>query len=234
MSNVATYTGLSEIDRDIGALQKSTSVLLAGGPGSGKTVLALQMVANSITLLKENVVFFSTKENVQRIKEYMHLFGMPVQNWLDIGALYLEEIRPVDVKQMVKNESIRVFEIINAYKAKKVFVDSMNFILESFSTKYEEMTYTLKIIKDFTKNGVVLIGTYDIIPEDYGKNILEYLTDVNFIIEVETRENRTARKIKILKARGMNPAKWEWNFNIENNSVKIIGSGDQFVKKNPA
>lgn len=205
--------GIPRVDECIGLLPLGTSVSVCGGPGTGKTAFCLTATAGSITA-GENVLFFTTKERTRKMIDYARSFGFGIEKWLETGKLYLEEIKPVDIKQMAKNESIRIFELIQAYNARKIIVDSMNYIIEAFPTTYEQMTYSLKILNEMTRHNSILIGTYDLLESSYGKGILEYITDVNFVLSNELLYGKLARNLKIAKARGIEIKKSSLQFTI--------------------
>jgi circadian clock protein KaiC len=58
-------TGFDEITG--GGLPRGRTSLLVGGPGSGKTVLALQFLVNGVQHCKEPGIFVAFEENSTRI-----------------------------------------------------------------------------------------------------------------------------------------------------------------------
>ncbi|MEM4367967.1 MAG: ATPase domain-containing protein, partial [Candidatus Anstonellales archaeon] len=172
-----------ELDISIPNIFNGTTVCICGKPGSGKTSLCLTIVKNCINYAKEKVIYFSTKEKVSNIINYANKFGIDLEKLMYDNQFYIELLRPVDIKMMAKNESIKIFELSQAYKASKIVIDSFNYISEAFDNTYEKMTYSLKILNDISNYCPMLITTYDIRKKDFGKFNLEYISDINLILD---------------------------------------------------
>ena len=221
-----TYLGLNAIDKSLGGIRLNSSIAFAGGPGSGKTSMCITAVHNSLRNLGESVLYFTTKENANKVYEYAEEFGFDFQKFVKQNKLYIEEIRPIDVKQMIKNESIRIFELIQSYNAKKVVFDSLNYIVDAFPSHYERMTYSLKIITEITKHNCILLGTYDTSPKRIGRDILEYLVDYLFVLETNRKAGSIKRRLNIIKTRGSSTNKITFDYSIKKGGVAFTGDTD--------
>ena len=65
--------GFDEITR--GGLPRARTTLLVGGPGSGKTIMALQFLAHGAGACKEPGIFVAFEETSQRIEANAESFG---------------------------------------------------------------------------------------------------------------------------------------------------------------
>ncbi|MEM3609545.1 MAG: ATPase domain-containing protein, partial [Candidatus Anstonellales archaeon] len=147
-------------------------------------------------------------------------FGIDLEKLMYDNQFYIELLRPVDIKMMAKNESIKIFELSQAYKASKIVIDSFNYISEAFDNTYEKMTYSLKILNDISNYCPMLITTYDIRKKDLGKFNLEYLSDINLILDYyyDSANNYIKRYLIIQKARGAEIKNIRLDFEIKNNA----------------
>ncbi len=66
-------TGFDEITR--GGLARGRTTLLAGGPGSGKSLMALQVLVNGARQFNEPGIFVAFEESSRRITDNAAQFG---------------------------------------------------------------------------------------------------------------------------------------------------------------
>jgi circadian clock protein KaiC len=72
-------TGLDEITG--GGLPRGRTTLLMGGPGSGKTILALQFLVHGARACKEPGIFIAFEESAKRIAANFESFGWNLVNY---------------------------------------------------------------------------------------------------------------------------------------------------------
>ncbi|MCX8166879.1 MAG: RAD55 family ATPase [Candidatus Micrarchaeota archaeon] len=231
ISNVKT--NVPELDSVLKKIISGTNICILGKPGSGKTSLCLTIIKNSIISAKERIIYFTTKEKPESIINYGLNFDIDLQKKIEENQFYIEFLRPVDIKMMAKNESIKIFELAQAYNANKIIIDSFNYITDAFDTKYEKMTYSLKIINDISNYCPLLIVTYDISSSNYGKKILEYISDINIMLnfKLNEKDNKIYRKLKILKARGIETNRHNLDFEIQPNKG-VVFSNTSYINPN--
>jgi KaiC/GvpD/RAD55 family RecA-like ATPase len=77
-----TVTGVKGLDDLIrGGFPKGASILVSGGPGTGKTILSLQFLVNGALNYNEKGLYISLEEDVERVKKYMHTtLGWPLED----------------------------------------------------------------------------------------------------------------------------------------------------------
>src|SRR5689334_13982992 len=73
-------TGIAGLDESTGGgLPRARTTLIEGGPGSGKTVLALQTLVNGARLLNEPGIFVAFEESSRQIVANAGAFGWDLQ-----------------------------------------------------------------------------------------------------------------------------------------------------------
>jgi replicative DNA helicase len=85
-------TGLTDLDRTLTGFRPGQLIVLAAGPGTGKTALAVNVMHYAAVKQKKNVLFFSLEMTRKEIVERMMSFAARV----DAGSLRSGNIRPED------------------------------------------------------------------------------------------------------------------------------------------
>jgi hypothetical protein len=83
--------GLDEITR--GGLPKGRPTLVCGGPGSGKTLLALTFLVNGAALFDEPGVLMTFEENVEEIAGDVASLGFDLPELVKAGKLAVDYVR---------------------------------------------------------------------------------------------------------------------------------------------
>jgi circadian clock protein KaiC len=84
--------GFDEITR--GGLPRARTTLLVGGPGSGKTITALQFLAHGARNCKEPGIFVAFEESSQRIEANAESFGWGLTELLRKKKLFFLDAQP--------------------------------------------------------------------------------------------------------------------------------------------
>jgi len=91
-----TPTGIPGLDKLLtGGLPKNRTILLSGGPGTGKTILSSQYIVNGILDYEETGVYVSLDENKQHVFEEMLDFGWDFQDLENNKKLIFLEASPI-------------------------------------------------------------------------------------------------------------------------------------------
>ena len=114
-------TGIAGLDELLkGGIRKTNSVLIAGVPGSGKTVFGMHYIMDG-ALHGEPGLFISYEESEQSMIEYAESFGMDFQGLIQKGLVTVLSI-PL-VGKMITFAPI--IDMIRKNKIQRVFLDSI-------------------------------------------------------------------------------------------------------------
>ena len=169
-------TGIKELDRVLGGgLVRSSTILLAGEPGIGKSTLLLQMLfALSKTL--GNVLYISGEESVSQIKlRAIRLGKIPKGLWV-VSENQLEIIEAI-IKKL--SPSIIAIDSIQTMSVK-----DLNSAPGSISQVRESSSRLIKIAKDLNIP-VIMVGHVTKGGEIAGPRVLEHMVDVVLYFEGE-------------------------------------------------
>ena len=218
-------TGIASFDVIAkGGLPENRTTLVSGTAGSGKTVFAMQFLAQGILDNAEPGVFVTFEESAADIRNNMGSFGWPLAEWEKQGKLVFVDASPDPEIEIVEAGSFdlgallaRVQHAIRKVGAKRVSVDSLGAIFTQFSDQAMLRRELFRIAASLKAQQVTAILTAERL-DDYGPvarfGVEEFIAD-NVIIfrNVLEAENRR-RTIEILKFRGTDHQKGEYPFTI--------------------
>jgi len=119
-----------------------SSLLIEGGPGSGKTLLCLQIAYNACKSGKK-VLYMSFEEAERRLINHMKNFGWEPEKFISSGLFYIKRFSALDVARSVeallseaKKElliDIKPMFFPKEFRPDIVMVDSLTSIASAFS-----------------------------------------------------------------------------------------------------
>jgi len=208
-------SGFDELFAD-GGIPNGNSVLVAGGPGTGKSILCRQICYNLI-LKGKKCMYVSFEESKERIKKSMRSFGWDVKRYVDDGSLLIQKINPLDILRMKFGSvggsgsateisyKIKPLIIPKDFDPEIIVVDSLSGIIAASATKEKNYrVYLQQLFSFFEETGATsfLITETEPLPTRYSDTgIEEFLADGIVVLynvqKNEVRENA----IEILKMR---------------------------------
>jgi len=126
-----TKTGIPGLDELVsGGIPKGSNVLVSGGPGTGKTILATQYLYNGALQFGEPGVFVTLEGNVRDIAWNMESFQWDIkslqdQNMFTIYKLGMEFIKDKEMLEERLNEQLEeIAKEVKEINAKRLVIDS--------------------------------------------------------------------------------------------------------------
>jgi len=196
------------------------SVLVAGGAGSGKTILCLQTLVNKAREGKK-CYYMSFEESEDRLTEHMEEFGWNPQELIKKGKLKLQRMNPFDITRNVdallakqKGELLIDIDPVilpKEFKPDFVVIDSLTAIASAFTGKEDSYRiYIEQLFRFFEKLGStnLLITETKQIPEIFSQTgVEEFLADGVIVFYNFKRGDVREKGIEVLKMRGENHQK---------------------------
>ena len=200
-------TGIKGLDELVeGGFPKGSFILLAGSPGSGKTIASAQFLYYGAKKAKENGVYISFGERKRVFYDNMKKFSFDFKKLESKGKFkFLDMLTPRDEEISVDTLNA-AFEQILAIKAKRLVIDSFSALSLAFSRKIDARI-ALHMLEKLTREincTTLLILEVPTGHSELGLGFEEFVVDG--IILFETIEARSGiRKRAILrKMRGTN------------------------------
>lgn len=199
-----------------GGIPKGNSILVAGGPGTGKSIFCRQICYNLVTKNK-NCMYVSFEETKERIIKSMESFGWNVNKYIEEGTFLIQKINPLDILRMKFGSiggsgsatelsyKIKPLVIPKDFNPEVIVVDSLTAIIAASVTKDKNYrVYLQQLFAFFEETGAtsLLITETDPIPTRYSETgIEEFLADGIIVLYNFQNANIRENAIEILKMR---------------------------------
>jgi len=197
-------TGIARLDEMLGGgLPKGSTTLVAGGPGTGKTILAAQFIYSGATKYGEKGVYVIFGESAETFKNNMLSLG-----W-DFGKL--QEKRQVEILDLIslrEPESVEttfdeIVETARVLGAKRLVIDSITALTVVFKDVAEIRTLISvlqKVLRGLNCT-TILITEIPWGTNRLGMGIEEFVSDGIIVLEMVSRRNQLRRRLMVLKMR---------------------------------
>ncbi|HEU5317321.1 MAG TPA: circadian clock protein KaiC [Chloroflexota bacterium] len=217
-------TGIAGFDHVArGGVPRHRVTLVAGTAGSGKTVFAVQFLAEGIKR-GEHGVFVTFEESPADVCRNVAGFGWDVRGWEAEGRWAFVDASPhQDDDAVVTGEYdlgallARVEHAVRATSAKRVAIDSLGAILDRFARSNRMRPELLRIASALREMAVTTIMTAERTLE-YGEisrfGFEEFVADNVIILRNALEEEKRRRTLEILKFRGAPHQKGEVPFTV--------------------
>ncbi len=197
-------TGVKGLDEAMsGGFIRDSINLIAGGPGSGKSIFALQYLIKGIVEHNEHGLYLTFEERRNKLVQYMENFGWDLEKLEKEKKLRIIEISPKDVRKAVHNKNFGLrYGTVKYIKAKRVVIDSINAYSLLFPTELAKREAHINLFEMLRSWGVtvLLVAEYDV-EEDKGSP-LDFEVDGILRLYNFKRGDTRNRAIEIYKLRG--------------------------------
>ncbi len=199
-----------------GGIPRGNSVLVAGGPGTGKSILCRQICYNLVSKGKK-CMYVSFEESNERIIRSMVAFGWEVEKYIENGSLLIQKINPLDILRMKFGSlggsgsatelsyKIKPLVIPKDFHPEVIAVDSLSAIIAVSITKEKNYrVYLQQLFSFFEETGATsfLITETDPIPIRYSDTgIEEFLADGIVVLYNIQKKDTRQNAIEVLKMR---------------------------------
>jgi len=215
-------TGIAGLDEMLGGegVPSERSILVCGGPGSGKTVLGIQFLYNGITRYDESGLFVSLDENPSHLRENMAGFGWdlkklerkqkfalidasPVRNVsgkMEIGDLWIGK-REFNILSLVEVIKMKAKDV----GAKRVVVDPLTSLIVQYPGVSERRNGIISLLEAVSGLGTTNLITTESRTTTLGRTVEpeEFLSHGVIVLHVFHEGRELIRAIQIEKMRGI-------------------------------
>lgn len=219
-------TGVPGLDELMsGGLPKGRVILVVGGPGAGKTILASQFLYKGICDYNENGVFVSLDEAKRHYCAEMAKFGWDFGkaeregkfNFID--ATRLSRIAILKEKMLKESASglrgkeftidklvQELDEKIKQVNAKRVVIDTLASLFYRFLDPVERRTAGVDLIESLSDLGATIIVTTELNQLGLKRRIMEeeFLVHGSIMMQTLFSHGTTTRGLQVEKMRGVN------------------------------
>jgi circadian clock protein KaiC len=197
-------SGIDALDALLGGgIDRGTSTLLVGPPGTGKSTLAVQF-ALAAARRGERASLFVFDESVATLRARCDGMGMDLSRFLDDGRI---EVRQVDPAEMSPGEfTAAIRDAVAGRGATVVVVDSLNGYLQAMPDERFLIVQLHELLSYLGHSGVatLMVGAHHgvIGPQMQGPIDASYLADAIVLLRYFELDGEVRQAISVLKKRG--------------------------------
>ena len=200
-NNSKIKTGIRGLDALIeGGLAGGSFHIIAGGPGTGKTLLCGQLACNVAKDSGIGVVFVTFEETAEYLLRNLKYIG------IDLVPLYkANKLRMLDL-YTIRGEGLdglfaHIVETIEEIDAKVLILDSLTAFLAACNTEFEIRTFMKRIEQRLKELNVTTIATLSVRDRE-NLGLEAFIADSVMYFENKMQETNFVTRFAILKMRG--------------------------------
>jgi circadian clock protein KaiC len=216
-------SGIDALDQLLGGgLEKGTSTLLVGAPGTGKSSVAVQF-ALAAARRGECAALFIFDESIRTLLTRCAGMGMDLKPHIDSGRVSVRQVDPAELSPGELVHDIRTAVTVN--KAKVVIIDSLNGYLNAMPNEQFLIIQLHELLTFLGQSGVAtlligaqhgLIGMQMQTPVD-----ASYLADAVVILRYFEAGGMVRQAISVLKKRGGAHERSIRDFSLSNTGIHV-------------
>jgi circadian clock protein KaiC len=219
--------GLDEITE--GGLPLGRPTLITGGPGCGKTLLAMEFLVNGATEYGESGVYMAFEENAEELAQNVASLGFDLKKlqrqkkvlieYVRVERAEIEEAGEYDLEGLF----IRLGSAVERIGAKRVVLDTVEALfssLQNHAILRAELRRLFRWLKDR--------GLTAIITAERGQGTMtrfgleEYVADCVITLDHRANEQISTRRLRIVKYRGSLHGTNEYPFLIGRHGISVM------------
>jgi len=214
-------TGIPGVDKILvgKGIPRGNTILVSGGPGSGKTTFAIQFLYTGATQHDEAGVYVTLDEEPDDIKKNMLKYGWDLKKLEDEKKLVFINISPVRVAPsestgliQIGMKEFRLIKLLEAIRqgvekvnAKRVIVDPLTIFTLQYPDEIERIYAMRDLMRDLKKTGCtnLLISELRGTGVEREHQFEEYLAQGVILLRTFLKSSRLVRVFQVSKMRGL-------------------------------
>ncbi len=214
-------TGIPGVDNILAGkgIPRGHTILVSGGPGSGKTTFAIQFLYTGATQHDESGVYVTLDEDPRDIKANMSNYGWDLQELEDEKKLVFINISPVRVASSERGglieigmKEFRLIKLLEAIRqgveevdAERVVVDPMTIFTLQYPDEIERIYAMRDMMRDLRRTGCtnLLISELRGTGLEREHQFEEYLAHGVILLRTFLKDSKLVRVFQVEKMRGL-------------------------------
>ncbi|NAZ26662.1 MAG: KaiC domain-containing protein [Thermogladius sp.] len=234
-------TGIPGFDEILnGGVPKRNVVLLSGGPGTGKSIMASQFLWNGLQM-GEPGIYVALEEHPVQVRINMKQFGWDVKQYEQQGVFAVVDAFTGGIGEAAKREKYvvkdptDVNELVDVLRAAIKDVNAVRVAIDSVSTLYltkpsvaRSVLLALKKVLSGTGTTSILVSQVSVTERGFGGPGVEHAADGIVRLDLDEVEGELVRSIIVWKMRGTSHSLKRHPFDITDKGIVIYP--DKVVK----
>ena len=213
-------TGILGVDKILAekGIPKGHTILVSGGPGSGKTTFAIQFLYAGATQHNEGGVYVTLDEEPGDIRKNMLKYGWDLKRLEDEKKLVFINVSPVRVTPsetgliQIGMKEFRLIKLLEAIKrgvkevnAKRVVVDPITIFTLQYPNEVERIYAMRDLLRDLRQTGCTNLMISELRGTGWEREhqFEEYLTQGVILLRTFLKGSRLVRVFQAEKMRGL-------------------------------
>ena len=223
-------TGIQGLDEITGGgLPRGRPTLVCGGPGCGKTILAMEILMNGARKYREPGVFMSFEESVEDLTLNFASLGFDSRSLAARKQILMEYVK-VDAREIQETGDysldglvLRLDQAIDSIGAKRIVLDTIETL---FSGLADTRILRAELRRLF--NWIRAKGVTAIVTGERGSGTLtrhgleEYITDCVIVLDHRVVDQNATRRLRVVKYRGSPHGSNESPFFIDAEGISVM------------
>jgi len=223
-------TGIQGLDEITGGgLPRGRPTLICGGPGCGKTILAMEFLINGAREFNEPGVFVSFEETIDDLTQNFASLGLDPRPLAARKKLSLDYVRvePNEIQETGNYDLdglfIRLEHAIDAIGAKRIVLDTIEALFSGLSDTRVLRAELRRLFNWLRTKGVTAIVT-----GERGEGLMtrhgleEYITDCVIMLDHRVVDQNATRRLRVVKYRGSTHGANESPFFIDESGISVL------------
>src|SRR5580658_196034 len=132
--------------------------LLAGAPGTGKTIFASSFAYNAATNLKERVVYATFEESTEYLVRNMKKIDIDLAGAQKSGSMKVIDLDALKGKELEDNIKL-LLSAVTETRSTVLIIDSLTALLLATESKFEIRAFMKSVYKSLKNEGVTTLMT---------------------------------------------------------------------------
>ncbi len=213
-----------------GGLPKGRPSLVCGGPGSGKTLFAMEFLVKGATEFNEPGVFVAFEETPEELAKNVKSLGFDLDELVRQKKLVLDHVRIERSEIEVTGEYdleglfVRLGYLVDSVKAKRVAIDTLEALFAGLPNEAILRAELRRLFRWIKERGLTAVITAERGAEGRltRHGLEEYVSDAVVVLDHRVTEQVSTRRVRIVKYRGSFHGTNEYPFLIERDGISIL------------
>jgi circadian clock protein KaiC len=223
-------TGIKGLDEILnGGLPKGRPTLVCGGPGCGKTLLAMEFLMRGVHEFDEPGVFMSFEETALELSQNFFSLDFDInqlisQNRFMIDYVHVERSEIEETGEYdLEGLFIRLGDAIDSIGARRVVLDTIESLFSGFSNETILRSELRRLFRWLKDKGVTAIITGERGQGQLTRHGLEeYVSDCVILLDHRVNGGIANRLVRVVKYRGSKHSNDEFPFLIGAHGISVI------------
>ncbi|MCE4613824.1 MAG: AAA family ATPase [Desulfurococcales archaeon] len=187
-----------------GGIPRGSIILVAGHPGSGKTVFSAKFIYEGAVRWGEPGLYVSFAESEEDFKKYMKTLDLDFEPLKDRGLFKFLSLPTIIDSYTIEQSIEEILGIAKAMNAKRLVIDSITAVLKTLGPERTRALLHTALIPGFKRLGItaLLIADLPYGSTTVGMGVEEFVVDGVLVFKMERERGMTRRLIEVRKMRG--------------------------------